>query len=66
VKQVIELFQAVPEAGVSQLAEPLLGIWWETSFQAQHEWEQLSIAELAQRTAGKWGTTVPGEPVIRV
>ena len=54
VGRVTELFQPSPDEGRQAFDDPLLQIWSETSDRYEHEWHQLTIAELARRTAGKW------------
>ena len=54
VGQVIQLFRPAFKKPSGWPPDPLLRIWSETSAAAQQAWEQLSIAELARRTAGDW------------
>lgn len=58
--QVIELFQLAPEDEASAALDPLLQVLAETSAQSEQEWQQLTIAELARRTAGQWARPAPG------
>lgn len=58
--QVIELFQLAPEDEASAARDPLLRVLSETSAQSEQEWQQLTIAELARRTAGQWAPPAPG------
>ena len=52
--QVIQLFQPTQDDGCDSSADPLLQIWLQTGAQSQQEWQRLTIAELARRTAGRW------------
>ena len=59
VEQVMQLFQLTPEEKGDTQADPLERIWSEAFARSQHDWGQLSIAELAQRTAGHWQCCTP-------
>ena len=54
VGQVIQVFRPAFSEPPGSPPDPLLRIWSETAAVAQHAWEQLTIAELARRTAGDW------------
>lgn len=53
-ERVIQLFQASPDEDVNSSTDPLLQIWSQTFAHYQEDWQQLTIAELARRTAGHW------------
>ena len=52
--QVIQLFLPASDGDSSAPSDPIHKIWIEASTQSQEEWEQITIAELARRTAGQW------------
>jgi Rrf2 family protein len=52
--QVLKLFQPVGDELAKSIADPLLRIWLDTSSECERNWEQLTISELARRTAGQW------------
>ncbi len=56
-EQIVRFFQ--PNAGEepSSNSDPLLEIWAEASASLERDWGQLTISELARRTAGRWGTS---------
>jgi Rrf2 family protein len=60
VGQVIQLFQLAPDEDNNLSPDPLHQILSEASAQTQQEWGQLSIAELARRTAGQWNCPAAG------
>lgn len=63
VGRVVELFRPTPDQEKEERsADSLLQIWRQISIRAQAEWEQLTIAELTRRTAGKWESTTLTEP----
>jgi len=54
VEQLMKLFQPVIDEDSDSSADPLLRIWSETSARYEKDWEQLTVAELARRTASQW------------
>ncbi len=60
VEQVVQFFRLAPDKDSDPASDPLQQIWSATAARSQHEWEQLTIAELARRTAGQWNCSVPG------
>lgn len=54
VEQVTQLFSLTPDEETSSSEDPLLGIFSQVSARSQKVWEQLTIAELARRTADRW------------
>ncbi len=54
VEQVIQLFSLAPDEETGSSADPLLEIFSQVSARSHEVWEQLTIAELARRTADRW------------
>jgi hypothetical protein len=50
----MKLYQPAAQQEVEGPADPILQVWSETSGSGEQAWEQLTIAELARRTAGQW------------
>ncbi len=66
VAEVLELFQPVPDPDSEPPDDPLQRVWSETAGRCQPEWEQLTIAELARRTAGQWESSACSEAGVLV
>jgi Rrf2 family protein len=60
-EQVMRLYQPAAQQEVEGPADPILQVWSETSGSGEQAWEQLTIAELARRTAGQWQSSMCAE-----
>ncbi len=54
IKQVMELFKPAAQQEEECSADPICQIWSETCKESEQAWEQLTISELAHRTAAQW------------
>jgi Rrf2 family protein len=54
VEQVMRLFSLTPDEEPGSPADPLLEVFSQAAARSQKDWEQLTIAELARRTADRW------------
>ncbi len=54
-EQVFKLYQPSRDETTAATADPLSQLWLDASARFEHDWGQLTISELARRTAGQWG-----------
>ncbi len=64
VAQVMSLFWPAFEQDADASADPILQVWSEASEPGERAWEQLTIAELARRTAGQWHCPTCAETAV--
>ena len=64
VAQVMSLFRPASEQDTDASADPILQVWSEASESGERAWEQLTIAELARRTAGQWHCPTCAEAAV--
>ncbi len=60
----MNLFQPASEQDADTSPDPILQVWSEASQPGERAWEQLTIADLARRTAGQWQCPTCAEAAI--